>query len=153
MLQCFILSFFLCCLWRVRGGLNQAYMSKPKAFLKDIFIGGNRTSSNLSREGQSAKETDKILHPPIETYWSLPPQEDNKKAPKQQKSRLSFSFKRRMRKSKSMQIILQGSHDPKDEEKVDSFRDFIFPDIPLAGKQFDYHTLLRYVFTIITLDF
>nr|GMD94249.1 phosphatidylinositol/phosphatidylcholine transfer protein SFH11 [Ipomoea batatas] len=42
-------------------------------------------------------------------------------------------------------MILQGSHDPKDQEKVDSFRDFIFPDIPLSGKQFDYHTLLRFL--------
>ncbi|XP_019155892.1 PREDICTED: phosphatidylinositol/phosphatidylcholine transfer protein SFH11 isoform X2 [Ipomoea nil] len=122
-------------------------MNKPKAFLKDIFIGGSKQSSNLSREeGQSAKETDKILHPPIETYWYLPPQEESNKAPKQQRSRrLSFSFKRRLRKSKSLQMILQGSHDPKDEEKVDSFRDFIFPDIPLSGKQFDYHTLLRFL--------
>ncbi|XP_019155894.1 PREDICTED: phosphatidylinositol/phosphatidylcholine transfer protein SFH11 isoform X4 [Ipomoea nil] len=97
-------------------------MNKPKAFLKDIFIGGSKQSSNLSRE------------------------EESNKAPKQQRSRrLSFSFKRRLRKSKSLQMILQGSHDPKDEEKVDSFRDFIFPDIPLSGKQFDYHTLLRFL--------
>nr|GMD98249.1 phosphatidylinositol/phosphatidylcholine transfer protein SFH11 [Ipomoea batatas] len=124
-------------------------MNKPKAFLKDIFIGGSRRqSSNLSREGQSsssAKETHKILHPPIETYWYLPPQEESNKAPKQQRSRLSFSFKKRLRKSKSLQMILQGSHDPKDQEKVDSFRDFIFPDIPISGKQFDYHTLLRFL--------
>ncbi|XP_019155893.1 PREDICTED: phosphatidylinositol/phosphatidylcholine transfer protein SFH11 isoform X3 [Ipomoea nil] len=98
-------------------------MNKPKAFLKDIFIGGSKQSSNLSRE-----------------------EEESNKAPKQQRSRrLSFSFKRRLRKSKSLQMILQGSHDPKDEEKVDSFRDFIFPDIPLSGKQFDYHTLLRFL--------
>nr|GMD95960.1 phosphatidylinositol/phosphatidylcholine transfer protein SFH11 [Ipomoea batatas] len=107
-------------LWRDR--LKQAYMNKPKAFLKDIFIGGSiRQSSNLSRE------------------------EESNKAPKQQRSRLSFSFKKRLRKSKSLQMILQGSHDPKDQEKVDSFRDFIFPDIPISGKQFDYHTLLRFL--------
>nr|GME12407.1 phosphatidylinositol/phosphatidylcholine transfer protein SFH11 [Ipomoea batatas]GME15994.1 phosphatidylinositol/phosphatidylcholine transfer protein SFH11 [Ipomoea batatas] len=107
-------------MWRVR--LKQAYMNKPKAFLKDIFIGGSRRqSSNLSRE------------------------EESNKAPKQQRSRLSFSFKKRLRKSKSLQMILQGSHDPKDQEKVDSFRDFIFPDIPISGKQFDYHTLLRFL--------
>ncbi|KAJ8555615.1 hypothetical protein K7X08_013111 [Anisodus acutangulus] len=58
---------------------------------------------------------------------------------------MSLPFKKGVQKSKSLLAILEGSHDPKDEQIVDSFRQLLFFEGQLLGKNSDYHTLLRFL--------
>lgn len=120
------------------------YTSKEafKEILISTGIRGSRQSSS-SKEGESTKQKAKILHPPIETFWQLPPTKEHKRSTKSRtaKTIMSLPFKK---KSKSLQTILEGSHDPKDEQIVDSFRQLLFLDGQLLDKINDYHTLLRY---------
>ncbi|KAK9277664.1 hypothetical protein L1049_007211 [Liquidambar formosana] len=63
---------------------------------------------------------------------------------------LPYPFKsreslKRTGKSKNLQVILEGVHDPKDEKPVDSFRELLFLEGQLPGKHNDYHTLLRFL--------
>ncbi|KAF3681146.1 Phosphatidylinositol/phosphatidylcholine transfer protein SFH11 [Capsicum annuum] len=126
-------------------------MYTPKETFKEILISaglrGSERSSSSKEEQQSTKQKGKILHPPIETFWQLPPTKDQHK--KFTKSRtvkiMSLPFKKGVRKSKSLQTILVGSHDPKDEQIVDSFRQLLFLEGQLLEKNSDYHTLLRFL--------
>lgn len=118
-------------------------MRTSKGTFKEILISAGIKGSS-HKEGESTKQKSKILHPPIETFWQLPPKKDQKK--KSIKSRtaktiMSLALKK---KSKSLQVILGGSHDPKDEQIVDSFRQLVFLEGQLIDKNNDYHTLLRY---------
>ncbi|XP_055819458.1 phosphatidylinositol/phosphatidylcholine transfer protein SFH11 [Solanum dulcamara] len=121
------------------------YTSKEafKEILISTGIRGSRQSSS-SKEGESTKQKAKILHPPIETFWQLPPTKEHKRSTKSRtaKTIMSLPFKK---KSKSLQTILEGSHDPKDEQIVDSFRQLLFLDGQLLDKYNDYHTLLRFL--------
>ncbi|MCD9645852.1 hypothetical protein HAX54_035151 [Datura stramonium] len=125
-------------------------MHTSKETIKEILIStgirGSRLSSS-SKEGQSTKQKAKILHPPIETFWQLPPTKEHKRSTKSRtvKTMMSLPFKKGVRKSKSLQTILEGSHDPKDEQIVDSFRQLLFLEGQLLGKNSDYHTLLRFL--------
>ncbi|KAF2299036.1 hypothetical protein GH714_030136 [Hevea brasiliensis] len=58
--------------------------------------------------------------------------------------KLRDSLKKRGR-SQSLQIVLEGAHDPKDEQLVESFRELLFLEGLLLGKHTDYHTLLRFL--------
>ncbi|XP_059645604.1 phosphatidylinositol/phosphatidylcholine transfer protein SFH11 isoform X2 [Cornus florida] len=63
---------------------------------------------------------------------------------------LSYPFKfrdsmKKTRRSRSLQVVLEGAHDPKDEQIVESFRELLFIEHPQPIKQNDYHTLLRFL--------
>ncbi|CAN4077964.1 unnamed protein product [Withania somnifera] len=126
-------------------------MHTSKETFKEILISagirGSRQSSS-SKEEQSTKQKGKILHPPIETFWQLPPSKEHKRSSNKLrtvKTIMSLSLKKGVQKSKSLQTILEGSHDPKDEQIVDSFRELLFLEGQLLGKNSDYHTLLRFL--------
>ncbi|XP_060211114.1 phosphatidylinositol/phosphatidylcholine transfer protein SFH11 [Lycium barbarum] len=125
-------------------------MHTSKETFKEILISagfrGSRRSLS-SKEGQSTKQKAKILHPPIETFWQLPSTKERKRSTKPEtvKTMMSLPFKKGVQKSKSLQTILEGSHDPKDEQIVDSFRQLLFLEGQLPGKNSDYHTLLRFL--------
>lgn len=120
-------------------------MLKPKELVKEVFISSGsdcKQSPNRSNKGASScsKREPKTPHPPIETYWQLPPIH-------QQRSRglmkiLSQPFKY-MWRSQSQKLLLEGTHNPKDEMIVDAFRELLFLDGHLAERHLDYHTLLR----------
>lgn len=91
----------------------------------------------------------KSLHPPIETSWELPPLKQKKASSSSIKSVLARPLKlreslKKLGRSKSMQMILEGPRDFKDEQVVDSFREMLFVEGLLPPKHNDYHTLLRY---------
>ncbi|XP_009763043.1 phosphatidylinositol/phosphatidylcholine transfer protein SFH11 isoform X1 [Nicotiana sylvestris] len=125
-------------------------MQTSKDTFKEILIsagirGSKRSSS--SKESQSIKQKAKILHPPIETFWQLPPTKEHKKSTGSRtlKTIMSLSLKKGVQKSKSLRTILEGSHEPKDEQIVDSFRQLLFLEGQLPGKHSEYHTLLRFL--------
>lgn len=129
-------------------------MLKPKELVKEVFISSGserKQSPNRSSKGASScsRREPKTPHPPIETYWQLPPV-------KQQRSRglmkiLSQPFKVGWR-SQSQKLLLEGTHNPKDEKIVDAFRELLFLDGHLSEKHLDYHTLLRlFHFTLIVM--
>lgn len=123
-------------------------MPTSKETFKEILISaGIRGSRQSSKEEESTKQKGKILHPPIETFWQLPPTKEHKRSAKlgTVKTIMSLSLKKGVQKSKSLQTILEGSHDPKDEQIVDSFRKLLFLEGQLPGKNSDYHTLLRFL--------
>ncbi|KAI4327116.1 hypothetical protein L6164_019616 [Bauhinia variegata] len=127
----------------------QMNYSKPTA--KDIIIaeGESPTGSQRSRIDPTKKKT---LHRPIETQWQLPPIEGKKGSSTSSsiKSMLSYPFKvrdsfKKLGRSKSLQMVLEGAHEPKDEQLVDSFRELLFLEGLLPAMQNDYHTLLRFL--------
>lgn len=82
---------------------------------------------------------------PIETCWHFPSSEEEK-ASKSSPKKSRFSLPLKFRDSlKSLQMVLEGPHEPKDEHQVNSFREKLFLDGLLPAKHNDYHTLLRYV--------
>ncbi|KAL8539776.1 hypothetical protein ACS0TY_001399 [Phlomoides rotata] len=110
-------------------------MQKPKELVKEVSISAPTPSTNTKKKTKS-------LHPPIETHWQLGPTKQ------QRKTSLSFkvmrSFKN-MLSSQSAKRALEGTRNPKDEKIVDSFRELLFLEGHLPEKQFDYHTLLRFL--------
>lgn len=104
--------------------------------------GTGKQSSNY-RDLSLKKGRISLLNLPIEEHWQLRPE------PKKQSSfsKLSFnsmrnSFKR-LGRSKTLQLILEGPHDPQDEQVVHNFRDLLRSEGQLPEKHDDYHTLLR----------
>lgn len=115
-------------------------MQKPKELLKEVSIS---ESPNPSSKGAScARRAPKISHPPIETYWQLPPVKEQRR--RSLMKVLSQPFKYRWR-SQSQKLLLQGTHNPKDEKIVDAFRELLFLEGHLSEKHLDYHTLLRLI--------
>lgn len=111
--------------------------------------GGEESLS--SNKSQRATGRTKSIHPPIETRWHLPPQQEYKPSNFGFKSIMSSPLKfwdslTRIGRTKSMQMVLEGAHDPKDEQRVESFRKLLLVDGQKMGKHNDYHTLLRYLF-------
>ncbi|XP_057740806.1 phosphatidylinositol/phosphatidylcholine transfer protein SFH11 isoform X3 [Arachis stenosperma] len=51
----------------------------------------------------------------------------------------------KLRRTKSMQTVLEGPRDPKDAQIVESFRRMLFLEGLLPTKHNDYHTLLRFL--------
>ncbi|KAI3468938.1 hypothetical protein Pfo_025601 [Paulownia fortunei] len=129
-------------------------MQKPKELLKEIFIsagaGGSKQSPTPSpKESAYTKKKTKSFYPPIETYWQLPLLKERQKSNSSFMAMLSRPFKYResfrKRMSQSTKLVLEGTHNPKDEKIVDSFRELLFLEGQLPGKHFDYHTLLRFL--------
>lgn len=130
-------------------------MKSPKAKGKDreiiiarsdgedeSFSSGQRLRFNSGSSSSSSKKKSKTLHPPIETHWHLPTPKERKRA--------SFSIKMlsyplmKLGRSKSMEMVLEGTRDPNDAQIVESFREMLSRENLLPPKHNDYHTLLRY---------
>ncbi|XP_058778204.1 phosphatidylinositol/phosphatidylcholine transfer protein SFH11 [Vicia villosa] len=86
----------------------------------------------------------KSIHPPIESHWDLPTPKGKKRASFSIKSMLSYPLTK-FGRSKSMEMVLGGTHDPKDEQIVENFREMLSRDGLLPPKHNDYHTLLRFL--------
>ncbi|KAJ9173392.1 hypothetical protein P3X46_016533 [Hevea brasiliensis] len=131
-------------------------MVKSKETYREIFIsrvGGEGEESSISNKSQPAAERTKSIHPPIESYWLLPSAGEDKASSSSNsvmKSMLTYPLKlrdslKKRGRSQSLQIVLEGAHDPKDEQLVESFRELLFLEGLLLGKHTDYHTLLRFL--------
>lgn len=131
-------------------------MHKSNEKYREIVIdkGGGESEDSPNRETynqQFPKGMNKPIHPPIESHFFLPPQQTEKPATSSSglKSMLSFPVLKvrdslkRLGKTKSMELVLEGTHDPKDEQIVQSFRELLFLEDQLSAKHNDYHTLLR----------
>ncbi|XP_057449832.1 phosphatidylinositol/phosphatidylcholine transfer protein SFH11 isoform X2 [Lotus japonicus] len=131
-------------------------MSSPKVRVeeRDIVIargdgGEEELFSGVERlkkvDSGSVKRRTKSFHPPIETHWHLPLAEGKREGSNFSiKSLLSFSLMK-LGRSKSKEMVLQGAHDPKHEEIVESFRTMLSLVDLLPPKHDNYHTLLRFL--------
>jgi hypothetical protein len=119
-------------------------MSTPETKSKDrdivITKSGRKDESSSSSSVQRLKK--KSLHPPIETHWDLPTQKGKKRSSFSIKSLLSYPLMK-LGRTKSIQMILEGTHDPNDEQIVHNFREMLSREGLLPPKHNDYHTLLR----------
>lgn len=127
-------------------------MNTPKERSREIVVvsKSGKQDAEPSSLNKSLLTTGKpkTIHPPIETHWQLPPPEKYKPSNLGFKSMMSYPVKfrnslKKIGRTKSMQMALEGTHDPKDEQAVDSFRKLLFVDGQLLAKHNDYHTLLR----------
>ncbi|MBA0689619.1 hypothetical protein Goari_007340 [Gossypium aridum] len=131
-------------------------MHKSNEKYREITIdkGGGGDSDSPHRDASKfPKVMNRPIHPPIETHFLLPPlprKEAEKPSSSGLKSVLSYPLKvrdslKKLGKSKSMERILEGTHDPKDEQIVQSFRELLFLEDQFPAKHNDYHTLLRFL--------
>ncbi|KAM3687015.1 hypothetical protein ACB094_10G044700 [Castanea mollissima] len=128
-------------------------MNTPRERSREIIISGvNRDGEEPSSLNKSQLTTGgtKTIHPPIENHWHLPPQENQKPSNSGFMSMISKPLKfrgslKKIRKTKSLQMVLEGVHDPKDEKLVEAFRKLLFVDGQFLEKPNDYHTLLRFL--------
>ena len=126
-------------------------MNTPRERSREIIISrGNRDGEEPSSLNKSQLTTGgtKTIHPPIENHWHLPPQENHKPSNSGFMSMISKPLKfrdslKKIRRTKSLQMVLEGVHDPKDEKLVEAFRQLLFVDGQFLEKPDDYHTLLR----------
>ncbi|KAJ9147722.1 hypothetical protein P3X46_029848 [Hevea brasiliensis] len=127
-------------------------MFKSKDTYREIVIsrgGGEGEESSISKISQSATRRTKSILPLIESYWFLHSAGEDKPSSSSNsviKSMLTCPLKIRdllKKRSQSLQIVLEGARDPKDEQVVESFRELLFLEGLLLGKHNDYHTLLR----------
>lgn len=125
---------------------------------RDVIIStnsgeGNETTASSDQKSNIASPRTKPIYPPFESHYHLPPHEESKASPPTKpgfKSVLSYPFKfrnsiKKLGRSKSMEAVLEGTVDPKDEKLVQAFRELLFLEGQLPGKHNNYHTLLRYV--------
>lgn len=113
--------------------------------------GGGDSDSPYRDASQFPKVMNRPIHPPVETHFLLPPpprKEAEKPSSSGLKSVLSYPLKvrdslKKLGRSKSMETILEGTHDPKDEQIIQSFRELLFIEDQFPAKHNDYHTLLR----------
>ncbi|WCJ25932.1 Phosphatidylinositol/phosphatidylcholine transfer protein SFH11 [Euphorbia peplus] len=134
-------------------------MSKSKGSYREIAI---QRSEGEESSILNKKHDEISIHPPIESHWLLPSLEQNKASSFSSSSSSSYtsgiiksilsnpfkareSMKKRIRRSQSLKVVLEGAHDPKDQQIVESFRELLFVDGILLGKHNDYHTLLRFL--------
>ncbi|KAM7258831.1 hypothetical protein ACFE04_014572 [Oxalis oulophora] len=119
-------------------------MPREKDSYRDITI--SRSSGDQSPITDGKRTTTKQMHPPIESHFLLPPQQRTSHSSSSSRFGVKSVFKlKRFKKSKSMQLILEGSHDPKDALMVELFRQQLFIERQLPPKHNDYHTLLRFL--------
>lgn len=112
--------------------------------------GGGEDDDESSSSWQKPQKTiskTKTIYPPIECHWQLAPIKEEKRSTGF-KSMLSYPRKlggslKKIGRTKSLQLVLEGAHDPKDEQLVQSFRQMLFLEVQLPPKHNDYHTLLR----------
>ncbi|OVA11629.1 CRAL-TRIO domain [Macleaya cordata] len=130
-------------------------MPPLKGSYSDIAISGvsgEGEESSKHHELMYKREGNSSLKLPLEEHWQLP-QEENESSSFSKlsfKSMMSYSSKfrdslKRIGRSKSLQVVLEGTHNPKDEELVESFRQLLLLDCELPSKHDDYHTLLRFL--------
>lgn len=130
-------------------------MNNPKDSDGEIIIsrGGEEDDEKSPSRHKSYKTNGKTLHPPIESHWQLPAAGQERKPSSSInsgfKAMLSYPIKirnsmKKVGRSKSIQVILEGARDPKDEQLVQSFRELLFLEGQLPAKHNNYHTLLRY---------
>lgn len=126
-------------------------MNKLKETYRQIVISRGSEAGEEFVAKRSGERT-KLIHPPIENYWLLPHRKEGNKTHSSSKagikSLLVYPMKvrdslKRIGRSKSMQIVLEGAHDPKDKQLVESFKELLFLEGQLPAKHNDYHTLLR----------
>ncbi|KAJ6932918.1 phosphatidylinositol/phosphatidylcholine transfer protein SFH11-like isoform X2 [Populus alba x Populus x berolinensis] len=132
-------------------------MFKQKETSREIIImrgSGEGEESSDSKRSQLGKVRTKSIHPPIESQWLLHRPEENKPSsslPKPGiKSMLNYPRKirnslKKLGRGKSLRIVLEGVHDPKYEQLVDSLREQLFVEGHLMERQTDYHSLLRFL--------
>ncbi|KAI5594327.1 phosphatidylinositol/phosphatidylcholine transfer protein SFH11 isoform X2 [Populus trichocarpa] len=132
-------------------------MFKQKETSREIIImrgSGEGEESSDSKRSQLGKVRTKSIHPPIESQWLLHPPEEIKPSsslPKPGiKSMLNYPRKirnslKKLGRGKSLRIVLEGVHDPKYEQLVDSLREQLFVEGHLMERQTDYHSLLRFL--------
>ncbi|OMO59663.1 Cellular retinaldehyde binding/alpha-tocopherol transport [Corchorus capsularis] len=134
-------------------------MNKSSEKYREIVIDKSCEESDDSPnretpENLKGMNNSKTIHPPIENHFLLPPQVGEKPSSSMAstglKSMLLYPLKvrdslKRLGKSKTMEVILEGTHDPKDEQIVQSFRELLFLEGQLPAKHNDYHTLLRFL--------
>nr|XP_034932710.1 phosphatidylinositol/phosphatidylcholine transfer protein SFH11-like isoform X2 [Populus alba] len=132
-------------------------MFKQKETSREIIImraSGEGEESSDSKRSQLGKVRTKSIHPPIESQWLLHPREEIKPSsslPKPGvKSMLNYPRKirnslKKLGRGKSLRIVLEGVHDPKYEQLVDSLREQLFVEGHLMERQTDYHSLLRFL--------
>lgn len=129
-------------------------MQKPKEpLIKDISISAS-TSAIRQRPVPGTDESlygttkTKFLHPPIETYWHLPPLRQRTRPRLSAMTLLASKYKfrgsfKKLMRSRSIRLVLEGPHNPNDEKIVDSLRELLAVEGQEPAKNFDYHTLLR----------
>ncbi|GKU95546.1 hypothetical protein SLEP1_g8893 [Rubroshorea leprosula] len=129
-------------------------MRKPSENYREIVIarnGGESEESPEKKSSKSPKGMNKAIHPPIETHWHLPQEKKPCSSPSSGfKSILKYPLKvrdsvKKIKRSRSMQLVLEGVHDPKDEQIVESFRELLFLEGGVLAQNYDYHTLLRFL--------
>lgn len=117
-----------------------------------VSRGGEEGDEKLPSKQKSYTSTGKTIHPPIESHWQLSPANQDRKPSSSTnsafKAMLSYPIKIRnsmkiFRRTKSLQLLLEGAHDPKDEQLVQTFRELLFLEGQLPAKHNNYHTLLR----------
>ncbi|KAK2649072.1 hypothetical protein Ddye_016561 [Dipteronia dyeriana] len=131
-------------------------MTSIKESCRDITISRESEEgeelSTLKKSGSNVRRT-KSIHPPIEDHFHLPTQKEDKPPPSSSstfKSLLNYPAKvrdsfKRIGRCKSMKLVLEETHNLKDEKLVDSLRDQLFLEGQLSPKHNDYHTLLRFL--------
>ncbi|XP_061981220.1 phosphatidylinositol/phosphatidylcholine transfer protein SFH11-like isoform X3 [Populus nigra] len=132
-------------------------MFKQKETSREIIImrgSGEGEKSSDSKRSQLGKVRTKSIHPPIESQWLLHPPEENKPSSSLPKPGIKsmLNYPRKIRNSlkklgsgKSLRIVLEGVHDPKYEQLVDSLREQLLVEGHLMERQTDYHSLLRFL--------
>lgn len=130
-------------------------MRKSSEIFRELVIStydGGTDESSKRKAHKFPKGANKAIHPPIETHWHLPPQEESKVASSSfgVKSVLALPLKirdsiKKTKKSNSMKQVLEGARDPKDETIVESFRELLFLEGGVLAQNYDYHTLLRFL--------
>ncbi|GMN32767.1 hypothetical protein TIFTF001_003839 [Ficus carica] len=115
-----------------------------------VSEGEEESSSSWQKLEKTATNKTKTLHPPIECHWQLPPIKQPKRSSSGFKSMLSYPLKvgeslKKVGRTKSLQLLLEGTHDPKHEQIVQSFRDMLLLEVQVPPKHNDYHTLLRFL--------
>ncbi|PKI41568.1 hypothetical protein CRG98_038079 [Punica granatum] len=128
----------------------------PEGERNITILSGNEEGerSLSSTKLQPGKARTKSIHPPIESHYVLAPSQEKKQPSSMSSSMKSMltTYPLRLResmkkigKSQSMKVVLEGVHETKDEQLVESFRELLFLEGHLIGKHNDYHTLLRFL--------
>ncbi|CAL9029429.1 unnamed protein product [Prunus brigantina] len=124
---------------------------------RDIVISKGGGDGDGDGDVASSSGKTKILHPPIESHWHLPPQDKHRPSSSMSnlglKTMIKFrdSFKKlggsssSISSNKSLKTVLGGVRDPKDENVVECFRELLFLEGQLPPQHNDYHTLLRFL--------
>ncbi|CBI31923.3 unnamed protein product, partial [Vitis vinifera] len=119
-----------------------SHMYKSKEKVKDIVIsrvGEGDPSSGLGEDQFSTRRT-KLIHPPIETHWNFPSREEYKRSSVSKLSMLAYPLKfreslKKFKKRKDLKAILEGVHDPKDEQLFEiHLQEFKFEECPEVKK-------------------